>query len=167
MQAALYQNVGNINVTGVVFDTNVATGSGGGLYQNAFAGSVQDCTFRENRVGGSGGGLFQNNYRGNVEGCVFERNSAKLGGAMYQNAATGMTDNSTFTGNGAMEGGAIYQVSCIQLVLVQMSWACCNVACYLAFLVRCLGVKMVCWQSADICRHLPQLSCHSACCFGM
>ena len=141
----------------MVFDTNVATGSGGGLYQNAFAGSVQDCTFRENRVGGSGGGLFQNNYRGNVEGCVFERNSAKLGGAMYQNAATGMTDNSTFIGNGAMEGGAIYQVSRCQLLLVQLSLACCNVARYLAlpeFLLCCFGQNVGrVWTRADRCSH--------------
>ena len=40
LQAAMYQNIGNINVTGVLFDSNVATGSGGGLYQNSFAGKL-------------------------------------------------------------------------------------------------------------------------------
>jgi predicted outer membrane repeat protein len=110
LQAGMYQNIGNINVTGVLFDSNIATGSGGGLYQNSFAGSVQNCTFTNNRVGGSGGGLFQNDYRGNVAACVFNTNSARSGGAIYQNAATGMTSNSTFDGNGAEKGGAIYQV---------------------------------------------------------
>lgn len=38
LQAGMYQNIGNINVTGVVFDSNIATGSGGGLFQNSFAG---------------------------------------------------------------------------------------------------------------------------------
>ena len=110
MQAAMYQNIGNITVAGVLFDTNIATGSGGGLYQNSFAGSVQNCSFTNNRVGGSGGGLFQNNYRGNVENCVFITNSAENGGAIYQNAATGETSSTSFTGNGAEKGGAIYQV---------------------------------------------------------
>ncbi|KAA6419052.1 MAG: hypothetical protein FRX49_03865 [Trebouxia sp. A1-2] len=110
--AGMYQNIGNINVTGVLFDSNIATGSGGGLFQNSFAGSVQNCTFTNNRVGGSGGGLFQNNYRGNVATCVFNTNSARSGGAIYQNAATGMTSDSTFTGNGAEKGGAIYQNNC-------------------------------------------------------
>ena len=40
MQAAMYQNIGNISVVGVTFDSNVATGSGGGLYQNSFAGEA-------------------------------------------------------------------------------------------------------------------------------
>lgn len=40
MQAAMYQNIGNISVVGVTFDSNVATGSGGGLYQNSFAGDA-------------------------------------------------------------------------------------------------------------------------------
>ena len=41
LQAAMYQNIGNISVVGVTFDSNVATGSGGGLYQNSFAGEVK------------------------------------------------------------------------------------------------------------------------------
>ena len=36
----MYQNIGNISVVDVVFDSNVATGSGGGLYQNSFAGEA-------------------------------------------------------------------------------------------------------------------------------
>lgn len=36
----MYQNIGNISVVGVTFDSNVATGSGGGLYQNSFAGDA-------------------------------------------------------------------------------------------------------------------------------
>ena len=40
LQAAMYQNIGNISVVGVTFDSNVATGSGGGLYQNSFAGDA-------------------------------------------------------------------------------------------------------------------------------
>ena len=40
LQAGMYQNIGNISVVGVIFDSNVATGSGGGLYQNSFAGEA-------------------------------------------------------------------------------------------------------------------------------
>lgn len=43
LQAAMYQNIGNISVVDVVFDSNVATGSGGGLYQNSFAGELHFC----------------------------------------------------------------------------------------------------------------------------
>lgn len=39
----MYQNIGNISVIDVVFDSNVATGSGGGLYQNSFAGELLFC----------------------------------------------------------------------------------------------------------------------------
>jgi len=101
---AIYNNDGNVIVTGSIFTNNSAPKVGGAIYNEGIL-NVMGCTFTINTAGQ--GGAIYNWGTLTVTDSTFTDNSAISGGAIY-NTGTLMVNGSAFTTNSAEEGGAIY-----------------------------------------------------------
>ncbi len=131
---AVYNNDGNVTVTGSIFTNNSAPKMGGAVYNEGlfdvigctFTGNTADyggairnwrtltvigSTFTNNAAHETGGSIHNNGGASNVTNSTFRDNSAISGGAIRNDDGTLVVDGCTFTGNSAISGGAIYNNS--------------------------------------------------------
>lgn len=131
---AIYNNDGNVTVTGSIFKNNSAPNMGGAVYNEGlfdvsgctftgnnanYGGAIRNwsiltvtgSTFINNAANETGGAIHNNRGTSNITGSTFRDNSAPSGGAIRNDDGTLVVDNCTFTGNSAISGGAIYSNS--------------------------------------------------------
>ncbi len=103
---AIYNNAGNVTLTGSTFTDNSALNRGGSVYNEGLF-NVISCKFTGNTA--DYGGAIYNWDTLNVKGSSFTGNSASTsGGAIYNINGILNVTNSTFIQNNATQGGAIY-----------------------------------------------------------
>jgi CSLREA domain-containing protein len=109
--AILVQSEANLNVTGCIFDANVAGIAGGAIYAVGEGTlNVTSSTFGSNFANGqNGGAIWSNKGPTNITSSTFLTNYAiGLGGAIHYSSGTLTVSNSTFSGNrttGSVGGG--------------------------------------------------------------
>ncbi|MGB9978169.1 beta strand repeat-containing protein [Methanobacterium sp.] len=103
---AIYNNAGNVTVTGSIFTDNSASNKGGAVYNEGLF-KVISCIFKGNTA--DYGGAIYNWDTLNIKGSTFTSNNASMsGGAIYNIKGILNVTNSTFMQNNATQGGAIY-----------------------------------------------------------
>lgn len=102
---AIYNNDGNVTVTGNIFTNNSALTMGGAIYNGGLF-DVISCTFTGNNA--NYGGAIRNWRTLTVIGSTFIKNAAnETGGAIHNNGGVSNVTDSTFRDNSAISGGAI------------------------------------------------------------
>ncbi|WP_067090157.1 transglutaminase-like domain-containing protein [Methanobrevibacter curvatus] len=91
----------------LIFDSNIATNTGGAIYTQIPIKYLNDSTFKNNYAI-NGGGIYSLNDL-QINTVNFSQNTATTsGGAIYTNGQTSISSKSNFTSNNANNGGAIY-----------------------------------------------------------
>jgi VCBS repeat-containing protein/predicted outer membrane repeat protein len=98
-----------LQLTGVLFEANVADQHGGGLYNyNGASLTMHDVTFVDNVATLDGGGVSEGSQNAILTSVEFRNNSAARGGGLYvSNPGELVLVNAVFSGNSANRGGGV------------------------------------------------------------
>ena len=80
---ALYVGRGAVNLVGVVFAKNYATGLGGALYMNKSSADLVDANFTDNRANIAGGAAYALQSQPRFRRTIFSSNSAPTGSGIH------------------------------------------------------------------------------------
>lgn len=105
--AGLGLSGGNVEIDNCVFESNKATGIGGGIAADFCELDINNSMFLNDTSFGISGALHNWHCETTISHCSFSNNSAVLGGAVYADFSSVEIDNSNFTSNSADAGGAL------------------------------------------------------------